>query len=74
MTKKQTKKIKRYFDKGYLIFIKDYPYVDGKVRNIYEENGELVYDNDVFKGRPLQKVFYNTIIIAEPIKELKWKK
>jgi len=37
MTLEKAKKVKQYFDEGYIILIEDSPYVDGKVKNIYEK-------------------------------------
>jgi hypothetical protein len=67
MTKEQSRKIKDFFDKGYLVLIKDTWYVDSEVKNIYEQEGELMYDSSVYKGRPLKDVNYNSVIVAKPI-------
>ena len=66
---KEAQKLKEYFDNGYLILIKDTFYSDGKVRNIYEKDGELVYDSDVYTARKLSSVCYELVIVAKPIKK-----
>ena len=40
MTREQTQKIKEYFDKGYLVFIKDTFYLDSEVKKIYRKKME----------------------------------
>jgi len=69
MTKEQAQKIKEYFDKGYLILIKDTFYLDSEVKNIYQKNGELIYDSVTYKGRPLKNISYNLVIVAKLIKK-----
>ena len=69
MTKEQAQKIKEYFDKGYLILIKDTFYLDSEVKNIYKKDGKLVYDSAVYTERPLKNISYNLVIVAKPIKK-----
>jgi len=72
MTRKEAKALELYFDMGYVVLIKDTPYVDSEVHAIYEDEdtGEYVYDSEVFSGRSLDDVELCSVVVAMPMSHL----
>lgn len=74
MTQAQAKRLENFFDNGYLILIDASGLVDGPVESVWldqepdsDTNGEMVYDSEVFRGKPLRAVSLNEVRIFRPV-------
>jgi hypothetical protein len=66
MTPEQAAKLKKLHDRGYIISI-DSSYVDTPVRSIYEEDGDILFDSEVFAGEKLSRHSQFDVKVSKPI-------
>jgi len=71
MTKEQAEKLMRLHWQGYTIQVSS-SYVDGNVVEIYEKDGEIVFDSDVYSGASLTTFGTAQIKVSKPLDEW-WK-
>lgn len=71
MTTEEAKAVENYFDAGYIVLVNGSGYVDSPVHGVYEdENGDVVYDSEVFTGQPLKELYLRDVIIAMPMESI----
>ena len=66
MTKDQAEKLMRLHQAGFIVQVNSYC-VDGNVSAIYEEDGEIVFDSDVFSGARLTKFNTDQVKVSKPL-------
>jgi len=66
MTKKQAEKLMRLHWQGYTVQVAA-GYVDGNVREIYGEDGEIVFDSEVYAGASLTTFGTAQIKVSKPL-------
>ena len=71
MTKEHAEKLMRLHQAGYTVQVAA-GYVDGNVREIYGEDGEIVFDSDVYSGAKLTKFNTDQVKVSKPLDDW-WK-
>ncbi len=68
MNNARAKRLMELHSQGYVIMIRS-PYVDSPVSSIYEEDGDIVYDSQVFEGRSLLDVYMDDVKVLKEVED-----